>query len=365
MRIVQLGKFYPPENGGIETVTLDLAEGFAKRGWVSEAVVFTRQQPESVIRNGVSVLRLKCRALLSSQPLGLKWINAAIQRARSADASILHAPNLLGGIVSPFLGQGKSIVLWHSDIVNKGILGLLARPLEEAMLRRADQIWVTSDIYAASSHRLHRHAAKIRTMPIGIRDAAAGPLQPLSGDIRTFLRGRRFVLSVGRLVPYKGFHDLIEAASLLDDDQAVVIAGTGPLRAELAAAIDRRGLRDRILLAGRVPDELLRSLFGHAALFVLASNQRSEAYGVVLLEAMTFGLPIVATDIQGSGVPWVAGNGEIGPIVPVGSPKALAAAIGSIMATDDTSALRQRSRQRFIDLFGVETMVERACALLG
>lgn len=364
MRIVQLGKFYPPENGGIETVTLDLAEGFAKRGWQSEVVAFTRQRPENIVRNGVSILRVKCRAVFSSQPLGLDWIFATIRRARRADATILHAPNVLGGIVSPFLGQGKSIVLWHSDIVNKGFFEVLIRPLEELMLRRADQIWVTSDIYAANSQRLQKHTDKIRTMPLGIHDVAAGPVHPLSDEIQTFLRGRRFALSVGRLVPYKGFHDLIEAAALLDDNQVIVIAGTGPLKDELAAAIDRLGVGNRVLLAGRVPDELLKALFAHAALFVLASNQRSEAYGVVLLEAMTFGLPIVATDISGSGVPWVAGSGKTGPIVPVKSPTALAEAIRTLFTAKDTSTLRRQSRERFVELFGVETMVDRACAFL-
>lgn len=364
MRVVQLGKFYPPENGGIETVTLDLAEGFAKQGWQSEVVAFTRRQPEHVVRNGVSIRRVKCRAEFASQPLGLGWIFSTIRSAHTADATILHAPNLLCGIVSPFLGRGKSIVLWHSDIVNKGVLGVITRPLEEMMLRRSDQIWVTSDIYAANSQRLRRYASKIRTMPIGIHDAAAGPVHPLSPEIQAFLRGRRFALSVGRLVPYKGFDDLITAAASLDDDQPIIIAGTGPLKDELAAMIDRLGVGDRVLLAGRVSDELLKALFAHAAFFVLSSNQRSEAYGVVLLEAMTFGLPIVATDIEGSGVPWVAGDGMIGPMVPVRSPPALAGAIRSLFMVGDTDDLRQRSRKRFIDLFGVETMVKRACAFL-
>lgn len=365
MHIVQIGKFYPPENGGIETVTLDLAEGFAQRGWKSHVVVFTRHEPETVVRNAVSVRRFKCVAQFSSQPLGLAWLAAAIRQARSADASILHAPNLLAGIISPFLGRGKSIVLWHSDIVNKGLFGIIARPLEELMLRRADQIWVTSDVYAESSNRLRRYADKIRTMAIGIRDAATGPKQPLTPEILAFLRGRRFALSVGRLVPYKGFRDLIEAASLLDEDQAIIIAGTGPLKEDLAAVIARLGLGDRVLLAGRVSDELLKALFRHAAAFVLASNQRSEAYGVVLLEAMSFGLPIIATDIPGSGVPWVAGNGETGPIVPVGSPTAIADAIRSVMAAPDSALLRRRSRQRFVDMFDAKSMVDRACALLG
>lgn len=364
MRIVQIGKFYPPENGGIETVTADLAEGFARRGWRSEVVAFTKKASEDVVVKGVRIIRKRYAALLSSQPLGIAWIMAAVRQARSTDVAIIHAPNLMGGIVSPFLGRTKAIVYWHSDIINKGVLGWLAKPLETIMLRRADQIWVTSEIYAAGSQSIAPYSDKIRLLPIGIQDAATGPRQDLSDEVAAFLRGRRFALSVGRLVPYKGFADLIRAAALLPSDQAIVIAGGGPLQRELAARIEESGMQDRIMLTGRVSDALLRALFAHATLFVLPSNQRSEAYGVVLLEAMAFGLPIVATDIPGSGVSWVAGEGALGPIVPVGSPEALAEAIGRLFDGDDDVALRQRSRARFVDRFRAEDMVDRAIALV-
>lgn len=362
--IVQIGKFYPPENGGIETVTADLAQGFAREALASEVVVFTKNARENALVDGVRVVRRKCAAVLSSQPIGLAWIFAAIGRARRADVAIIHAPNLMGGIVSPFLGRARSIVYWHSDIVNKGLLGRLAKPLETIMLRRAEQIWVTSETYAQSSPSIAPYRNKIRLMPIGIADAASAPTAELSPQIRDFLRGRRYALSVGRLVPYKGFDDLIRAAALLSPDEAIIIAGGGPLQRELTAAIEAAGVADRIMLTGRVPDDLLRALFAHASLFVMASNQRSEAFGVVLLEAMAFGLPIVATDIAGSGVPWVAGNGELGAIVPVGSPPALAKAIHHILALPDTSILRQRSRARFAGQFRADAMVNRALELV-
>lgn len=363
-RVIQIGKFYPPENGGIETVTADLAQGFARHALASEAVVFTKNASETTTIEGVRVERRKCAAVLSSQPIGLAWIAAAIRRARRADVAIIHAPNLMGGIVSPFLGRARSIVYWHSDIVNKGVLGRLAKPLEHLMLRRAEQIWVTSQTYAQSSPSIAPYRDKIRLVPIGIQDAAAVPATELSAEIRDFLRGRRFALSVGRLVPYKGFDDLVRAATLLPADAAIVIAGGGPLHRELAAAIAEAGVADRVLLTGRVSDDGLRALFAHAALFVMASNQRSEAFGVVLLEAMAFGLPIVATDIAGSGVPWVAERGELGALVPVGSPPALAEAIDRLLKLPDTGALRDRSRARFADQFRAETMVERALELI-
>ena len=232
------------------------------------------------------------------------------------------------------------------------------------MMRRADQIWVTSDAYAESSRSIRRYSGKVRLMPIGIQDAAGGAQPPLSDEICAFLRGRRFALSVGRLVSYKGFSDLVRAAQLLPPEQAVIIAGGGALHQQLAAEIERLGLRDRVMLTGRVTDELLRALFANAALFVMSSNQRSEAYGVVLLEAMAFGLPIVATDIVGSGVPWVAGNGVLGRMVPVASVDALAEAVRDIMEMPDVSALRAASRARFYELFRARDMVERAVSLV-
>jgi glycosyltransferase involved in cell wall biosynthesis len=183
-------------------------------------------------------------------------------------------------------------------------------------------------------------------IPLGIRDLP----QPIREQ------PERLILAVGRLVPYKGFDVLVSAAALLPSGARVVIAGDGPLRAALQRQIDELGVADRVQLAGRVSEPQLARLYASAAAFCLPSVERSEAFGVVLLEAMRAGLPIVATDLPGSGVPWVNEHGLTGFNVTVGDSSALADALTRLL---EDEANRRRmgaaARQRFEAMFIAES----------
>ena len=121
---------------------------------------------------------------------------------------------------------------------------------------------------------------------------------------------------------------------------------------QLQEAIVQDGVEDRVVLAGRLSDATLHVLFERANLFCLPSTYRSEAFGVVLLEAMTYGLPIVATDIPGSGVPWVNQHGFSGLNVASGDAKALADACNQILRSEELrSRLSKGARQRFVAEF--------------
>ena len=168
------------------------------------------------------------------------------------------------------------------------------------------------------------------------------------------------MLAVGRLVPYKGFHVLVEAAKQLASDAVVVIVGTGPLQSDLQARIDVAGLAEKVVLAGRQSDASLRALFQRASLFCLPSVERSEAFGVVLIEAMSHGLPVVATQIPGSGVSWVNAHGVSGINVPVGDAHALAAACNEVLASDALRAdFSQGARARFENEFTEQLSIDR------
>jgi glycosyltransferase involved in cell wall biosynthesis len=153
-------------------------------------------------------------------------------------------------------------------------------------------------------------------------------------------------------VPYKGFDVLINAAKNLCNDSVVVIVGSGPLEHELHQAIAISGANERVVLAGRLSDAALHELFLQATVYCLPSTSRAEAFGVVLLEAMSYGLPIVATDIPGSGVPWVNQHGVSGLNVQVRDVNALVTALNKILTCD---RLRRRlsdgARQRFLTEF--------------
>jgi rhamnosyl/mannosyltransferase len=192
-------------------------------------------------------------------------------------------------------------------------------------------------------------------IPFGI-DAA--PLQRVDParvrEIRA-LYGDRMVLGVGRLVYYKGFEHLVEAMRRVDG--RLVVVGEGPLRESLAARVRALGLEDRVVLAGSVDD--VAPYYHAARVFALASVARSEAFGLVQLEAMACGTPVVNTALA-SGVPFVSPHGVTGLTVPPADAAALAGAINRLL---DDPALRDRlgaaARVRATEELGFDAMIRR------
>lgn len=364
--IVHFGKYFFPDAGGIESVTISLARGAASSGHSVSVVCFEKTPAKSKeVIDGVLVFRAPIAKLIASQPLGFKYFSLCLKAAKNADIVHLHVPNMLGALCALFIGNKTQLLVhWHSDVINKGFLGKILRPLESALLNRADCIVATSQVYADASETLAPFRGKISVVPIGVPDVKyVGDGSQLPRKIEEKTAGKKIILAVGRLVPYKGFDVLIQAAKDLTPDSMVVIVGGGPLQQDLQKAIDLAGVADNVLLVGRLSDQALHALFERAALYCLPSTYRAEAFGVVLLEAMAYSLPIVASDIPGSGVPWVTQHGTSGLTVPVGDPKALAHACNEILSSAE---LRNRfangARQRFMTEFTEDVSVKRMMA---
>ena len=291
---------------------------------------------------------------------------SSIREARKADIVHVHLPNMLGALCCLLIGKRPRLLLhWHSDVINKGMLAVLLRPLEKALLKRADLVVATSQAYAEASPLLQDFKNKVTVVPIGVPDVARTDVRedraenlPLA--LQEKLVGKKLVLAVGRLVEYKGFNVLIEAAKSLNDDARVVIVGDGPLRENLKALIVRNGLENKVYLAGRLSDASLKALFAYAAVYCLPSVNRAEAFGVVLVEAMAHGIPVVATEIFGSGVPWVNQHGVSGLNVAVGDAAALAAACNQLLANESVrNRFAAGARQRFTTEFTEEISVKK------
>lgn len=371
--IVHWGKYYPPDKGGIESVTCSLARGARRYGHAVRVVCFGQPTARSETDvGGVAVIRVPAAAKLSSQPLGWRYFRLLLREGRQADVVHLHAPNMLAAAASLLLRKGTRLVVhWHSDVVGKGLLGAILRPLETMMLRRADRVICTSPPYFAASRSLQEVAEKVVIIPLGVPDSQddASKKSKASANCQDYvlpdflkrrINGRRIILSIGRLVPYKGFEYLIDAAKILPDDAVVVIVGGGPLRKPLEARIAETGVGDKVFLAGHLEEAALRTLFAAAALYCMPSVERSEAFGVVLIEAMSWRLPIVATDIIGSGVPWVNRHGITGLNVPPGNAILLAEACSYILSRDDVrSRLSDAARKRFELEFAEDLTVQR------
>jgi glycosyltransferase involved in cell wall biosynthesis len=237
------------------------------------------------------------------------------------------------------------------------------------MLQRADAVVCTSQPYADASITLRPFKDKITVIPLGVPTTEEAPSallgrEALQGALRQHVGERPLVLCVGRLVPYKGYATLIEAACQLQSDAAIVVVGGGPLEAELKAQVTRQGVGGRVMFTGRVDDATLAALQHLATVYCMPSVERSEAFGVALIEAMSKGLPLLATEIPGSGVPWVNKHRESGLNVRPGDAGGLAEALDQLLGD---AHLRQQlskgGRSRYLAFFTEQRMVEKTLSL--
>ncbi len=354
MKIVHFAKFYPPEYGGIESVTEALAEDHAADGHDVEVVCFTRDSPTFEKMGRLDLRRIKVQREIASQPLAVSYLKACADAARNADIVHVHSPNMLAALAVLRLPLNIQVVIhWHADIEDKGMIGRLVRPIEQAMLRRADTIVVTTQNYADASSALKGFENRVKVIPIGIADVVEAPKLEISTP--------PYVLFVGRLVQYKGLNVLIDAIGMVQSDVEFKIVGIGPQLTELQDHAQRLGISDRVKFMGRVEENQLQSLMEGAAVFCLPSVNRLEAFGVVLLEAMRARRAIVSTNIPGSGVPWVNSTGIN---VPVRNPKALAEAIDQLLADPEEAArLGKLARSHFENNFSRTLMSRRFLCL--
>ena len=170
----------------------------------------------------------------------------------------------------------------------------------------------------------------------------------------------KVVLFTGRLVLYKGVNFLIDAASNLEAH--VLIVGDGPLRPMLQKKIETLGMQSRVRLLGRVSDAELSSLYSLADLFVLPSISPTEAFGVVQLEAMAHGVPVVNTNLP-SGVPSVSVHGVTGLTVPPGDAGALRDAIIAILSNDALRDEFSKNAQERVHLFSRSVVLDKMLCL--
>ena len=346
MRILHLGKYYAPERGGIERHTQALAEYCSGQGDAVATLVHARPGQWHSTRetlNGVTVYRSGCVAAPVYTPLSpaLPWQFLRALREFQPELLHLHLPNpsCFLALVLPAARRLPWIVHWHADVPPDAPdwrlrLGYrVYRPFEQALLARAHAVIATSQAYLDASLALTPWRTKARVIPLGIAAAPNAHGDPGRWPAGNGLR----LLAVGRLSRYKGFDVLIDALATRSEDRLLLI-GAGECEMQLRAQAQARGLSARVAFAGDVDDASLAQAYAGADAFVLPSRDRGEAFGLVLLEAMRAGLPVVASAIPGSGVTSVVVDGETGVLVPPDDADALAAAL----ARFDDGGMRAR-----------------------
>jgi rhamnosyl/mannosyltransferase len=277
--------------------------------------------------------------------------------AREADVIHLHQQNPLADLAVLLTKPSAPVVVTcHSAIVRQRLLGKLWKPVLTRVRHRAAQVVVASPPLAGILTAENGLRQPPRVIPFGIDLSAIRP----AGDVTASREGcpAPLLLSVGRFVSYKGFEYLIEALAHVPRARLALV-GDGPLRTDLQQLAQRVGVVDRVEFAGVVSDERLAELYRYCEVFVLPSVTPAEAFGMVQLEAMAYGKPVVSTDLP-TGVPWVNRHGETGLVVAPRDPRALAEAITTLLASAELRrCMGTAGRRRVEQEFTAERMVCR------
>ncbi|MEI7683565.1 MAG: glycosyltransferase [Planctomycetota bacterium] len=372
-----LGKFYPPASGGIESHLQTLARAQAELGlsvqvlcvnhmddegrdvtWKNFAATPTRNENDGSVR----VTRLGRRASIARLDIcpglvgALRGLNPD-----NVDIIHLHVPNPTM-ILALYACRPRVpwVIGYHSDVVKQKALLLLQRPFENWVFREARAVFAASPEYPKASAYLQRFADKTKIIPYGID---LGPFQDPGEDSLRYAEGLRrehgepLWLAVGRLVYYKGLHNAIRALTLVRGK--LLIVGSGPLKGSLETLAGELGVASRVVWLGNLKAAELQGAYRAATALWFPSNARSEAFGLVQVEAMASGCPVINCSIPGSGVSWVSPHEESGLTVGVDDWQDLAAAANRLLNDRELSdRLRHHGRDRARRQFSAPRMAE-------
>lgn len=383
---LHVGKYFPPFSGGMENFLSDLLRVLSNRGVNVSAVVHAHRtgtenpaigwpgddlyyEPGALSHgNGgsVPIYRVPSWGRVLYAPVSPQfrlYLRKAI-KAERPDILHMQVPNTSAfwALCVPEALSIPWVVHWQSDVVSSSIDRRLKwaypmyRPFEQRLLRKADSVIVTSPGYLDGSAALAPWRAKCRTIPLGLDPER---IPKTSDDDRQqadkWWGGFNYrVISVGRLTYYKGHEYLIRAVSELPEARAVIV-GEGERRTVLEKLISSLGLEHRVKLTGKLSPPELYALIETCDCMCLPSIERTEAFGIVLLEAMAHGKAAVVCDVRGSGMSWVVQDGKTGLVVPPADPGALSSALRSLSADRETlTRMGAAARYRYQEVFSMD-----------
>jgi rhamnosyl/mannosyltransferase len=228
----------------------------------------------------------------------------------------------------------KLVITWHSDIVKQKKLLQFYQPFLKNIIKRADAIIAATPAHFSSSEQLIKWGNPDRffVVPYGINADSFTSLAPGAiaiNSIKEKYQPEKIIFAVGRHVYYKGYEYLIRAMKDIANT-ILLLGGTGPLTDQLKNLANSLHLEKRIVFLGCIPEDQLASYYHAADVFCLPSVEKSEAFGLVQLEAMACKKPVICCELH-NGVTYVNQNGITGLVVPPRDPFALAQAINTLL----------------------------------
>lgn len=359
-RVLQVNKFYSPHIGGVEKVVQDIAEGLSNLARIDVLACRSKGRFQQNQINGVNVIKANSLGVCFSMPFSPQFPFLLREICHDYDVIHFHMPFPLGDLSCLLSGyKGKVIASWHSDVVRQKKLLQFYKPLLHKFLDRVDQIIVATPNHIESSAFLKQYREKCVVIPYGIDLGIFQLNESISGKVKIIKRqhSKPIVLFVGRLIYYKGLEYLIDAMLGIEAD--LVIIGQGPLLGNLEKRVHSYEMQDRVFFMGHSSFDDIVSFYHACDIFVLPSIANSEAFGLVQLEAMACGKPIINTLLP-TGVPYVSVHNETGLSVPPKDTEALRDAIVKLISNKTLRVeMGQNARERVESHFTKEKMLDQ------
>jgi rhamnosyl/mannosyltransferase len=371
LRVLHVGKFYPPAAGGIENFLGDLLPALNRKDVSAAALVHEiRQKQEPPDSGETIVFRVPCYGTLLYAPISPAFPFAMKRAIQAFQPDILHfhVPNTSAfwALLLSIAGTVPWVVHWHADVIPSVIDRRMAlayqfyRPIEKLFLRRAHSIIATSQSYLDTSNVLVEFKDKCHIIPLGLdADRLKKPDDNrLAWAESVWGRPDGRILVIGRLTYYKGHDVMLDAAAFLPNAR-ILIVGNGERESSLQKQIQSLDLSGNVSLLGALPELELHALIMTCDCLCLPSVERTEAFGMVLLEAMRYGKPVVASNIAGSGIGWVVKDGVTGFLTPPGDPVLLAGSLKTLFDQPELKLQMGRSAlERFLNVFQIDHVAQ-------
>lgn len=313
---------------------------------------------------GFQIVRTGMWARLLFTPISPAFLWHLWRYIRTFKPDILHLhlpnPSAFWVLTLPSARRIPWVVHWHSDVITTAqdwrmkFFYNLYRPFERALLKRASAVVATSLPYRDSSGPLKPWLFKCKVVPLGV-DAERFAGSSAAPATRSPLLQ---VLAVGRLTYYKGFQYLIEAAAKAPGIH-INLVGHGDQADQLKTLATSLNLQDRVTFHGSLSDAELAQQMADCDCLCLPSIERTEAFGMVLLEAMHFGKTTVISDVAGSGMGWIVDDGITGIKVEPADAGSLAKALERLAANrEELTRMGQSGKEKFDQQFEINHAVE-------
>ena len=369
MKILHVYKsFFPEDIGGIAQSIKTLCHGCSKYGLHSE--VFALSKTENFYRKeveGINVTKSSTLVEISSNPFSLDALTDFKRLTSNFDIINYHYPFPFGDILSLYFSENKpSIVTYHSDIVRQKYLKYLYFPVQEKFLNSVNKIICTSENYLHTSTVLERHINKVEAVPLGLIKTNRSFSILSSNPTLSEFNAKPFILFLGVLRNYKGVETLLRASHGLKAD--LVIAGSGPEHRRMIEYARQNSL-EHVKFVGSVTEEEKIFLLNKCRALVLPSHLRSEAFGLVQLEAAMHKKPLICTEL-GTGTSYVNEHDLTGLVVPPKDVDALRNAMNfMILHPEVASRMGSEAEKRYLKLFTADKMCQEYyrvyCEVLG